>query len=35
MLCQEFGYNLLYRWFLDLMEPSFDAAVFTEVTRPQ
>ena len=30
--CKELEYNLLYRWFLDmdLMEPSFDAAVFTK-----
>ncbi len=30
--CEELNYNLLYRWFLDmdLMEPSFDATVFTK-----
>ena len=34
-LCQELDYNLLYRWFLDmdLMEPSFDATVFTKNRR--
>ena len=33
--CQELDYNLLYRWFLDmdLMEPSFDATVFTKNRR--
>ena len=33
--CQEFGYNLLYRWFLDmdLTEPSFDATVFAKNRR--
>ena len=33
--CQELDYNLLYRWFLDmdLMEPSFDATVFTRNRR--
>ena len=33
--CQELDYNLLYRCFLDmdLMEPSFDAAVFTNNRR--
>ena len=35
MACQELDYNLLYRWFLDmdLMEPSFDATVFTKNRR--
>ena len=30
--CEELDYNMLYRWFLDmnLMEPSFDATVFTK-----
>jgi transposase len=30
--CEELNYQLLYRWFLDmgLMEPSFDATVFTK-----
>lgn len=30
--CEELDYNLLFRWFLDmqLMEPSFDATVFTK-----
>ena len=34
--CEEFEYNLLYRWFLDmdLMERSFDATVFTK-NRPR
>lgn len=33
--CQELDYNLLCRWFLDmdLMEPSFDATVFTKNRR--
>ena len=33
--CQELDYNLIYRWFLDmdLMEPSFDATVFTKNRR--
>ena len=33
--CQEPDYNPLYRWFLDmdLMEPSFDATVFTKNRR--
>ena len=33
--CQDLDYNLLYRWFLDmdLMEPSFDATVFTKNRR--
>ena len=33
--CQEFDYNLLCRWFLDmdLMEPSFDATAFTKNKR--
>ncbi len=33
--CQELDYNLLYRWFLDMdiMEPSFDATVFTKNRR--
>ena len=33
--CQELDYNLLYCWFLDmdLMEPSFDATVFTKNRR--
>ena len=33
--CQELDCNLLYRWFLDmdLMEPSFDATVFTKNRR--
>ena len=33
--CEELDYNLLYRWFLDmdLMEPSFDATVFTKNRR--
>ena len=32
--CQELDYNLLYRWFLDmdLMEPSFDATVYSQRT---
>ena len=35
VFCQELDYNLLYRWFLDmdLMEPSFDATVFTKNRR--
>ncbi len=30
--CEELDYNMLYRWFLDmnLVEPSFDATVFTK-----
>ena len=30
--CEQSDYNLLFRWFLDmnLMEPSFDPAVFTK-----
>ena len=33
--CEELDYNLLYRWFLDmdLLEPSFDATVFTKNRR--
>ena len=33
--CQELDYNLLYRWFLDmdLLEPSFDATMFTKNRR--
>lgn len=31
-LCEQLGYNLLFRWFLDMdmLEPSFDATVFTK-----
>jgi transposase len=34
-LCEELDYHLLFRWFLDmgLMEPSFDATVFTKNRR--
>jgi transposase len=30
MLCEQLGYNLLFRWFLDMdmVEPAFDATVF-------
>ena len=33
--CHELNYNLCYRWFLDmdLMEPSFNATVFTKNRR--
>jgi transposase len=33
--CEELGYQLLYRWFLDmgLLEPSFDPTVFTKNRR--
>src|SRR6266542_6414257 len=33
--CEELDYNLLFRWFLDmeLIEPSFDATVFTKNRR--
>ena len=33
--CEELGYNLLFRWFLDmnLMERSFDPTVFTKNRR--
>jgi len=32
MLCEQLGYNLLFRWFLDMdmVEPAFDATVFTK-----
>ena len=32
MFCEQLGYNLLFRWFLDMdmVEPAFDATVFTK-----
>src|SRR5215469_5487042 len=32
MLCEQLGYNMLFRWFLDMdiVEPAFDATVFTK-----